>query len=438
MRSPKPAAPQPAPQAPGRTEGSALEMDPAPKQRRALTHVGGAVELSGADAAVAKHLSEALQTTHDEEETRAHVHGFHSYPARLHPRTARTLIDALSVPGETVLDPFCGSGTVLVEARLAGRRALGIDVNPLSVRLSAFKCRGASAEERQRFAAAAQEVIEFAEERRVTKAGPLRMYPPEDRELFPIHILLELDSLRAGIARLQDGAARGVLQLVLSSLLVKLSHRASDTSQRSTPRRLASGFALRLFGDRTQELLQQLEAFTALLPKAPARADAAPYVVWEADARLMKPVKNGSVDLVVCSPPYPGVYDYFDHHELRLRWLELPQEGFERSEIGAKRQLERSSKNARAEWIADLTLVCRSLARVLRPGKLACLVLADCAVGGTLLLADDCLAEAARAANLEVAAGAAQRRPHFHKATERWFRDRPRREHLIALRRAKG
>jgi hypothetical protein len=389
------------------------------------------MELSG-DPELAARLAPALDTSSDEERTRAHVHGFHTYPARLHPDTARRIVEALSAPEQAVLDPFCGSGTTLVEARLAGRRALGTDVNPLSTRLCALKCRGITAADSARFLAAAVQVTEFAETRRQAKAAPLIRYDV-DRELFDVHVLLELDSLRGGIAKLEDSAARNLLQLVLSSMLVKVSLRSADSFGAERSRRLASGFAIRFFGDRTRELIRQMEEFTAALPTQEARPKLAPYVVWQADARSLQPVDAQSVDLVVCSPPYPGVYDYFDHHELRLRWLGLEMESFERDEIGAKRRLARNTSNARRTWISDLTHVCRSIERVMKPGSYACFVTADCAVRDQLLLAVECLHEAARNANLRPVAGVAQERPHFHQATSKWFSDRTRREHLIAL-----
>jgi SAM-dependent methyltransferase len=391
------------------------------------------MELSG-DPELAARLAPALDTSSDEERTRAHIHGFHAYPARLHPDTARRIIEALSTAEQAVLDPFCGSGTTLVEARLAGRRALGTDINPLSTRLCALKCRGITPADSARFLAAAEQVVDFAEGRRLAKAAPLVRYEV-DRELFDVHVLLELDSLRGGIAKVENSAARNLLQLVLSSMLVKVSLRNSDSSGAERPRRHASGFAIRFFGDRTRELLRQMEEFTAALPAQETRPKLAPYVVWQADARSLQPVEAASVDLVVCSPPYPGVYDYFDHHELRLRWLGLEMESFERNEIGAKRRLTRNTSNARRSWISDLTEVCRSIKRVMKPGSYACFVTADCAVRDQLLLAVECLHEAARNANLRPVASVAQERPHFHHATSKWFSDRTRREHLIALQR---
>src|SRR5580704_18912045 len=102
-------------------------MDKAGGRRRSLTHVGGSVETVG-DRADAEWLAHALKvapaTDEENDPARVDVHGFHTYPARMHPDTAARLVRAFAAEGETVLDPFCGSGTVLVEAMIARRRAV--------------------------------------------------------------------------------------------------------------------------------------------------------------------------------------------------------------------------------------------------------------------------------------------------------------------------
>jgi DNA modification methylase len=52
------------------------------------------------------------------------------------PQMARNIILRYSKPGETVLDQMCGSGTTLVECKLLGRNAIGVDINPSAVMLT--------------------------------------------------------------------------------------------------------------------------------------------------------------------------------------------------------------------------------------------------------------------------------------------------------------
>ena len=60
------------------------------------------------------------------------THRFYRYPARFSPTFVQHVISELSQPGDTILDPFMGGGTTIVEALAAGRRAVGIDINGLS------------------------------------------------------------------------------------------------------------------------------------------------------------------------------------------------------------------------------------------------------------------------------------------------------------------
>jgi DNA modification methylase len=56
-----------------------------------------------------------------------------SYPGNFAPQVPRNLILRYSKPGETVLDPFVGSGTTLVECKILGRRGIGVDINSLAL-----------------------------------------------------------------------------------------------------------------------------------------------------------------------------------------------------------------------------------------------------------------------------------------------------------------
>lgn len=63
------------------------------------------------------------------------------HPAVFPPELARRLIKLYSYVGDVVLDPFCGSGTTLRAAKDAGRLAIGVDISPKYVALSANRCR---------------------------------------------------------------------------------------------------------------------------------------------------------------------------------------------------------------------------------------------------------------------------------------------------------
>lgn len=405
--------------------------------KRSLTHVGGAIDISG-DADLAAPLRHALEVessvgegdgpSEGERAARAHVHGFHTYPARLHPDTASRLVLGLSQPRQVVLDPFCGSGTVVIEAALAGRRAAGSDVNPLAVALARRKARPSTPEERAALVQAARDAAGVADARRKAKSGPSRRYPPADVEMYDPHVLLELDGLRLGIEQTADPHRRSDLFLVLSAILVKVSRRTSDTSGPREKRRIAAGYPSKLLVKKTEDLTQRLEVVAERLARAP-RAK-----IFVDDARVLSHVPDEAVDLIVTSPPYPGVYDYLEHHEARLRWLGLSSASMERGEVGSRRSLRhRGADEGLRSWTADLDRVFDAFARVVRARARVVLIMADAVIGRRGVFCEDLIPEVARHRGFEVAAVASQKRPHFHEPSKDAFAHRPRREHAILL-----
>ncbi|MCZ2340550.1 MAG: site-specific DNA-methyltransferase [Bacteroidales bacterium] len=406
------------------------------RQRRALTHVGGAIATAG-DEAEARLLARALDvapsTDANDDPARAHVHGFHSYPARMHPQTAARLVEAFSPRQGRILDPFCGSGTVLVEAVLAGRNASGTDLNPLAVRLAHSKTRPHTPTEHERLISLARDCAAHAEDRRKRKAGASRHFPHEDVALFEPHVLLELDSLRDKIRSLPHDPTRGELELVLSSILVKFSRKRGDTSGATRPRRTAPGFAAKMFVQKAEDWVRRWSEFAEQIPTPPPE----PPRVREDDATRLESVPPGSVDAIVTSPPYAATYDYVSHHAMRMRWLGLDATRMQRGELGS-RSAYRGMKfaPARANWAEELGRFLSAAKRVLRPGAPLVLVLADSAISGAALRADEIVAEVAPRHQFAPIACASQDRPHFHGPTTAAFRDRPRREHAILLRNA--
>jgi hypothetical protein len=73
------------------------------------------------------------------ESTKSYTQGFHSYPAMMIPQVAHRLIEEYSQEGDVLLDPFCGSGSVLVEAKITKRYSWGVDLNPLAVLIARVK-----------------------------------------------------------------------------------------------------------------------------------------------------------------------------------------------------------------------------------------------------------------------------------------------------------
>jgi SAM-dependent methyltransferase len=90
-------------------------------------------------------IESAIQNTNGRQSTRYSAHGLHEYKGKFNPQVVRAIGNMIGLsPGAWVLDPFCGSGTTLLECAHAGWNAIGVDLNPLAVLMSNAKVRAIS------------------------------------------------------------------------------------------------------------------------------------------------------------------------------------------------------------------------------------------------------------------------------------------------------
>ncbi len=390
--------------------------------RRPLVHAGAGPTAVQGDPGVAKVLAAALEAAAGAAADEW-THGFHAYPARMHPRIARTVLRALSEPDALVLDPFAGSGTVLVECVVLGRRAIGVDLNPLALRIAEVRCAVRDERACERFTGTLGEIVEASFERvqgRVEVRAPLSR---KEASWYEGHVLKELAGLREEIRAVKNESDRRALLVVLSSLVVKFSRQKADTAEEPVVKRIRKGLVTEFFARKGAELVERWEALAAV---APPRAPA-PRLI-EGDARRLGDLLGSEIraDLVVTSPPYGGTYDYAKQHARRFPWLGLDASALYEAELGARRNLGAGGPDARARWDGELRAALGSIGQVTRAGGRVVLLLGDAEVGGTIVEADRQVERIAQTVGFVPLAVATQPRPS-------WGQGPPRREHLMAL-----
>lgn len=75
------------------------------------------------------------------------VHAIGKYPSKIRPIVFSLIVERFSKIGDTILDPFCGCGTLAVEAKLQGRNSINYDINPKAVELTKNKLKALTKEE---------------------------------------------------------------------------------------------------------------------------------------------------------------------------------------------------------------------------------------------------------------------------------------------------
>ena len=390
----------------------------APRREPLQVHAGpireqGAPQLSAV-------LAESLRRAQDADPF-VLTHGFHAWPARMHPATARVLVRELAKPGARVLDPFMGSGTVLLEAMLAGHRSAGIDLNPLASLLTRVRCDPRTPDEGRELRHTARLVGEASEERVRSRAPAHAAIPKEMTRLHPGHVLKEMAGLLEEIELVEDARDRAALRVCFSSNVVKLSTKRGDSSEAQMPKRLRKGLVTEFFVRKAEELSERQVALGLELPRDYQTPRTFLGDARRADALLGSRVR---VDLVLTSPPYGGTYDYVEHHALRLAWMGMDASEMEKSEIGSRRGL--VGQSAFERWDKQLYGVLEAIRHVLDRQGLLVMVVGDGFIEQTLVPALGQLARIAPSAGLELVASASQQRPD-------WRGEHPREEHVVAL-----
>ena len=361
-------------------------------KREAGPPIARSVRRAG-DEKYSKLLAEALVM--DGSVDRA-THRFHTYPARMHPDAAAMIIDACPGP---VHDPFCGGGTVLVEAMLAGRESSGTDLSPIASLVSRARTADKSLATPMRSAA-----------RKITEKAQLRIDVEVNEELekwYQPHVAQELGRIRDEIA-VADERIQHLLRAIFSSIIVKASFRKSDTQNRRETHHRAPGTTAILFHKKTREFGRALET----LPDGPFPA------VELADARRFRP--DSDRGLIVTSPPYPGVYDYLPMQQLRSLWLDLDLRDGAMGEVGSRRAFRaQGRKDALARWRSDTDQWIAKQAAALAPGGRLVIVVGDGLVGNRMVDALGPTVESIRGSGLQVVARASADRPDHARETIR-------------------
>lgn len=305
------------------------------------------------------------------------THGFHKYPAKFFPELPRWAIARYSSPGETVLDPMAGSGTVNVEAQLMRRPSLAVDVDPFARLLTRVKTTPL---EPQGLATARMAVLEALVE--FEAAGPgvaadaLRHVPSfAYRETwFQPFILLELGGIRGAMAPVEGTPFFDFFRICLSSIVRAVSnadnHCTRTVVRQRLNKRIVPGMALRLFRRVVEVNLARMADFAAVCPP-----DAGTRVLDGGDARAL-PLPDAVVDFAVTSPPYINAVDYPRTHQLEMYLLGLspagePLAAAKRQHIGTEvvrsadyRELHQSGLPALDEQVAELFAIDRRRAYI--------------------------------------------------------------------------
>lgn len=314
----------------------------------------------------------------------------HPYFGKVDPALSIESIKQFSEVGETVLDPFCGSGTVIHDALVAGRSAIGWDSSPLAVLIATAKVLGITKKEKASMLDFVGEHIPQVDSlfsaRSIDTEKMLGFVPSMPRvrsieDWFTTNSLVELASIKSAIEN-HDFAKMPEVKLFLTLAFSRIITASSKQQGESTYRKVVkpdeSGRVFSLYQKAVRDTIKSAEAFneelleTKIEPTqgrlklirngysvtfADRKAD-----ITIADARIpltKAESKELAANLVVTSPPYLMSWDYGLYHKFRFYWLGFNLDSYEETEIG--RHLRRKDDDVE-KYSEDMKGVFRRLA----------------------------------------------------------------------------
>jgi DNA modification methylase len=257
-------------------------------------------------------------------------HYLHPYPAKLLAEIPFFFLanSILSKPGDTVLDPFCGSGTVLLEAMKQGRKCIGADSNPLARLISRVKLSQVSAK------------IVMATLDHIRRVAP-RLTPFSYPDVVNIdywfhpHVKKELQQVAMTIDEMADSMAKRFLQVCFSRCVRDVSKADPRLSVPVVLRHNQYPYRHPLAAE-TRDRIARLRRINVIKRFCEIVESALPYAAKpigkcrHASATMFsdaRDITNGlspnSIHLIITSPPYLGAQKYIRASSLSIGWLKL-------------------------------------------------------------------------------------------------------------------
>lgn len=331
--------------------------------------------------------------------TRYSAHGLHEYRGKFNPQMVRTVTNILGLKnGGRLWDPFCGSGTVLLEARHQGFNAVGVDLNPLAVAISNAKLSaiGACPNSLKNVAQMLAELVQARttwiaegipnEEAISENLGEywLQRFPCPEYLVrwFSLPVLAQLLIILESIDEIVPPNIRDVFRIILSSIVRDVS--LQDPSDLRIRRRKNPAPNYPVVDAFVTAVHSRVNAVIA------AQRHLAPFQGWQAaflgDSGEVSSLRETArtfleegVDCVLSSPPYATALPYIDTQRLsialfglatvqEIRKLDASLVGSREITTRERRTLEESIEENKANVAEEVWKLCTNLKNAYDPG----------------------------------------------------------------------
>ncbi len=253
--------------------------------------------------------------------TRYSAHGLHEYKGKFNPQIVRAILNILDIPvGSRVLDPFCGSGTSLLECVHLGMDAFGTDINPLAIFIANAKLAAIS------FPAA---VLRADLARSIKRERSIK-FPKKGRNLAREEYLLSwftpevfdaIERLRISIEEVGKPMSAPLLAIASNLLRDYSLQDPNDLRIRRRKSPLPEKPFIAAYEEAAAQFIGKLEDAQQVIGAIKPKSRAILTDSRELTARALGCTEK--FDCALTSPPYATALPYIDTQRLSLVWLGL-------------------------------------------------------------------------------------------------------------------
>ena len=320
-----------------------------------------------AETTARSHLSE-VDWSFPDRRSHSEIEGVHPYPAKFIAEIPRTLISRLPLPhNSAVMDPFCGSGSSLVESQRLGIPAIGIDLNPIACLMSRVKTSACPTNIEQH----ATQVVLNSEN--ISDCAIPEI--PNLDHWFQKNVQVEINKIARSILSAPN-EARDALKLALSSIIVRVSNQESDTRYAAIKKDIDPSVVPKLFLRAASRINVALQKRNYPLTSVD---------VIESDILRVEPsMIKRPIGLVVTSPPYPNAYEYWLYHKYRMWWLGYDPIKVKADEIGARAHFFKKNHHTADDFARQMRQTLNLLKDVIVKGGFASFVVGRSKIHGKI------------------------------------------------------
>jgi site-specific DNA-methyltransferase (cytosine-N4-specific) len=369
------------------------------------------------------------------------THNYHPWAAKFIPQIPRFFIEKFTRKGDTIYDPFCGSGTTLAEALLLGRNAIGNDINYIAALISKAKTTPLTSDQIKQIQAWRLKILDI--QRRFfsrtgldqfliqTKKEQLEDYTDEVKfdnkfHWFDKSVLIILMQIKHRIADVEDPSIRAFLLTAFSSIIVKVSKQESETRYAAIEKKGDVNDVFESFFKKLDDMIERIQKFSAKVNKENW------VKVNQQDTRTITDIPEGSIQLILTSPPYANTYDYYLYHKLRMYILNYDVENVRENEIGSRNKYS-SQKQDIETFLQDMETCFNIFHRILKQSGFLILVIGDSVVAKTHHSGLDMIREVATRTGFTVLQAFSYKLDDISKLFNKSFRQENKDEWVIVL-----